>query len=103
MEPSVWLIPAATPSLPSPPVPTGHWTALSAPTFDDHSGLSADSHEVKTFVVPDSSERWTTWIGVDGSVVPEFWAAISGSFHFVTLPRKMSAAVLPSSFRPLWR
>ena len=27
--------------------------------------------------------------------------AIAGSFHFLTLPRKMSASVLPSSLRPL--
>src|SRR5438105_2608194 len=101
IDPSVWLIAAATPSFPSPPVPTGHCTALSAPTFVDHSGLSAESQLVKTFVVPDSSERWATWIGVEGRVTPEFSEVISGSFHVVTLPRKMSAAVLPSSFRLL--
>src|SRR6266550_1743111 len=55
--PSVWLMPAATPSFPSPPVPTGHSTALSAPTLSAHSELSFDNHEVNTFVVPDSSER----------------------------------------------
>src|SRR2546427_6154480 len=102
MEPSVWLMPAATPSLPLAPVPTGHWTALSAPTFVAHSGLPADSHDVNTLVVPDSSARWTTWIGVLGRVRPEFCVAISGSFHVVTLPRKMSAAVAVSSFRPDW-
>src|SRR6266545_2676476 len=47
MAPSVWLMPAATPSFPSPPAPT--WLAQSE--------LSVDSHEVNTLVVPDSSER----------------------------------------------
>src|SRR5438552_5963220 len=102
-EPSVWLTAAATPSLPSPPVPTGHCTALSAPTFDSHSGLSFESQEVKTFVVPDSSDRCATAIGVEGRVTPEFCWAISGSFHVFTLPRKMSAAVGPSSLRPVSR
>src|SRR6266542_2781195 len=89
-DPSVWLMAAATPSLPSPPVPTGHCTALSAPTFDSHSGLPADSHEVNTFVVPDASERCATRIGVAGRVRSGFWSAISASFHVFTLPRKMS-------------
>src|SRR5689334_10867322 len=101
MAPSVCDRPAATPSLPSPPVPTGHWTALSAPTCDDHVELSFDSQDVNTLVVPDSSERWTTCIGVDGSVTPGFKAAIAESFHDVIWPRKMFAAVAPSSLRPV--
>jgi len=39
MLPSVCLIAAATPSLPLAPVPVGHLTVLSAPTFDFHSLL----------------------------------------------------------------
>src|SRR5436309_15741725 len=70
MAPSVWEIPAATPSLPSPPVPTGHWTALSAPTLLFHAELSAASQDVNTKVVPDSSDRCTTWIGSSGSFTP---------------------------------
>src|SRR5213593_817302 len=62
IAPSVCVMLAATPSLPSPPVPVGHETALSAPTADFHVELSADSHEVNTNVVPDSSERCTTEI-----------------------------------------
>src|SRR6266496_3208001 len=96
-------MPAATPSLPSPPVPTGHWTALSAPTCDSHSGLSLDSHEVNTLVVPDSSDRCTTWIGSAGRDTLEFCWAMAGSFQVLILPRKMSATVLPSSFKPLSR
>src|SRR6476660_624910 len=93
--PSVCEMPDATPSLPFAPVPTGHCTALSAPTFDAHSGLSAESHPVHTAVVPDSSDRWTTWIGSSGRFTPGFWPVISASFHLVTLPRKMSEIVLP--------
>src|SRR5438067_13582897 len=102
MAPSVWLMAAATPSFPSPPVPTGHCTALSAPTLVAHSELSFDNHEVNTLVVPDSSDRWATWMEDEGRERPEFNAAISGSFHLVTLPRKLSAAAVPSSARPRW-
>src|SRR2546428_13642921 len=103
MAPSVCEMPAATPSLPSPPVPTGHCTALSAPTFDPHSGLSFESHEVNTLVVPDSSERWTTWIGLAGRLTPEFSAAMAGSFQALIFPRKMLAADVPSGLSPLCR
>src|SRR4051812_15631190 len=91
---------AATPSLPLAPVPVGHLTVLSEPTFDFHSELSFWRKPVKPLVVPDSSERWTTVIVDDGSDTPVFCPAIAGSFHLVTLPRKMSASVLPSSLRP---
>ena len=55
---------------------------------------------MKSLVVPDSSERWQTVMSVLGSFTPEFSAAIAGSFHFLILPRKMSATVAPSSLRP---
>src|SRR5690348_2421953 len=96
-------MPAATPSFPSPPTPTGHCTDLSAPTFVDQSELSLESHEVKTFVVPDSSERCTIWMAVEGRLTPGFKAAIAGSFHVLIVPRKILAAVVPSSFKPVWR
>ena len=99
--PSVCEMPDATPSLPLAPVPTGHWTALSAPTLEAHSELSAESHPVHTAVVPDSSERCTVWIGSSGRFTPGFCPVISGSFHVVMFPRKMSEMVLPSSFRAL--
>src|SRR5262245_27483432 len=102
-EPSVCEIAAATPSFPSRPVPVGHSTALSAPTSFDHAELSAESHEVNTNVVPDSSDRCTTEIGVFGSCVPWFNAWIAGSFHDVMSPMKIFAAVSPSSLSPLWR
>src|SRR5207244_1337079 len=101
MAPSVCLTAAATPELPLAPCPTGHSTALSEPTLSDHSELALDSQEVNTAVVPDSSERCTIVICVDGSFTPLLSAAISGSFHVLTLPRKTSAVVLPSSLRPL--
>src|SRR3954453_20965059 len=91
---------AATPSLPLAPVPVGHLTVLSEPTFDSHSLLEETKKPVKPLVVPDSSERWTTVMFDDGRLTPGFCLAISGSFHFFTFPRKMSASAGPSSFSP---
>src|SRR4051794_29684892 len=90
----------ATPSLPFAPVPVGHLTDLSVPGPLSHALDSCARKLVKLPVVPDSSERWQIVMSVAGRLVPAFWRAISGSFHFLTLPRKMSAAVAPSSFRP---
>ncbi len=56
---------------------------------------------MKFFVVPEGSERWTGEMRVLGSLAPEFSAAISGSFHLVTLLAKMSAIVFASSLRSL--
>src|SRR3954453_23920367 len=100
MLPSFCLTHAATPSLPFAPVPVGHLTDLSTPGPLFHAGEKSARNSVKFFVVPDSSERWQTVMLLLGSFTPEFWPAISGSFHLLTLPRKMSAAVLPSSFKP---
>ena len=58
---------------------------------------------MKSFVVPDSSDRWTIVIVLSGSVTPGLRLAIAGSFHFFTLPRNMSATVAPSSFSPFSR
>src|SRR3954462_15648390 len=90
---------AATPSLPLAPVPVGHFTVLSEPTFDSHSLLAPTRKPVKPLVVPDSSERWTTVI-VDDGRTPGFICAMAGSFHFLIFPRKMFAMVGPSSFSP---
>src|SRR6476661_3782099 len=100
MAPGVCLIAAATPSLPLAPVPSGHLTVLSAPTFEDHSGLEAARNVVKPLVVPDSSERWTTVMFDDGRLTPGFIFAMAGSFHFLIFPRKMFAIVGPSSLSP---
>ena len=50
------------------------------------------------YVVPEPSERCTTVMSVAGSVTPGFSFAIAGSFHFVILPRKMSARTGPVNF-----
>ena len=42
----------------------------------------------------------TTVIAWLGSFMPGFSDLIAGSFQFLTLPRKMSATVVPSSLRP---
>src|SRR3954462_6313541 len=91
----------ATPSLPLAPVPVGQGADLSAPGALFHAVGEGAGNSVKFFVMPDSSERWQTVMSVPGRSTPELIFAIAGSFHFLTLPRKMSAAVAPSSLRPL--
>ena len=59
MAPGTCLTCAATPLLPLPPTPAGHFTALPVPTVSFHSGENADSELVKPFVVPLPSERNT--------------------------------------------
>src|SRR5437764_14960953 len=103
MAPSVAFTAPATPWLPLVPVPVGHLTVLSVPTLDFHVGLAAARTPVKPLVVPEESERWTTVIDVLGSLTPGFSAAIAGSFHFLTVPRKMFAIEGPSSLSPVLR
>ena len=47
------------------------------------------------YVVPEPSDRCTTVMSLFGRFTPEFSFAIAGSFHFVILPRKMSARTGP--------
>ena len=63
-------------------------------------GVTAVRYDVRALVVPDPSERCTTWMPVDGRpVFPS--AAIILSFQFLTLPAKMAANVSGLSFRLL--
>src|SRR5271170_6380795 len=78
-------------------MPTGHSTAVSEPILDFQSGLTLERKSVQIKVVPDPSERCTTAIAVSGSLTPGLSLAIAGSFHLVTLPRKICAMVGPSS------
>ena len=50
------------------------------------------------YVVPEPSDRCTTVMSVPGRLTPAFSFAIAGSFHFVILPRKMSASSAPVNF-----
>src|ERR1700722_16528019 len=107
MLPSVWLITPETPSLPLPPLPTGH--AMSLPTLLSEpprvcaqGGLSLVRKSDHTAVVPEPSERWATAIGWSGRFAPEFSATSAGSFHLVILPAKILPSVSPSNFRPVW-
>src|SRR6202035_3193324 len=93
-----WTAPA-TPAFPLAPVPVGHCTSLPSPTLLLNSGSAAARKPVKPAVVPDESDRWITVIAVLGSEEPGLSALISASFQVLTLPRYMSAIVLPSSFR----
>src|SRR5439155_18723669 len=91
MAPGVWRTWPATPSLPLPPTPAGQLTAVPAPTFDFHAGLTCDSHVVKMLLVPLPSERCTGRMAVAGSVTPALTRAIAGSFQVFTVPRKIPA------------
>ncbi len=82
---------AVTPSLPLAPIPVGQFGALLVPGPLFQSGLMALRCCVNTKVVPLLSARRTTEIARSGSVTPEFAAATRGSFHLVTLPRKIPA------------
>src|SRR5579871_152323 len=101
MAPAVCLTTAATPELPLPPVPVGHFTSLPLPTADFQAGLVSDSQVVKPFVVPEESERCTTVMAVLGRLRPGFSALMAGSFQVLIWPMKILAVVGPSSFRPL--
>src|SRR5437762_2160404 len=98
MELGVCLTRPATPSLPLPPTPVGQFTAVATPTFLPHSGedLARKSHQM--YEVPEPSERCTTVMSAAGRLTPGFSLAMAGSFHFVTLPRKMSARRGPENF-----
>ena len=48
---------------------------------------------MKFFVVPDSSERWTGAIAVDGSLASGLSALMAASSHVLILPSKMPAMV----------
>src|SRR2546421_1754843 len=98
MAPAVCFTAAVTPSEPLAPVPVGHGTSFAAPKVHTE-GAIAVRYEVNTLVVPDPSERCTTWIPVLGSVAPALSALMAASSHFVILPAKMLAKVWPDSFR----
>src|SRR5687768_15461749 len=98
MAPSVCLTAAVTPSEPLAPWPVGHGTSLPAPAFHV-SGATAARYLVKASVVPEPSERWTTWMPVDGSDAPGLSALRAASSQRVTVPWKMPARVAGDSFR----
>src|SRR3954453_7120429 len=98
MEPGVLLIALATPSDLAAPVPPGAFHALALLKVQSFSAALL-RYLVKLSVVPDSSERCTAWMAVDGSLAPEFRAAIAGSSHFLIVPAKILAIVEASSCR----
>jgi len=65
-------------------------------------GAALDRYSENAALVPELSERWTVAILEEGRWVPGLSAAIAGAFHIVTLPAKISAMVLASSFRAAW-
>src|ERR1700752_714126 len=89
IAPGVVLMAAVTPSLPFERVPTDQFGRLLVPGLLANSSLIVLRCFVKTKVVPLLSARTTTLIGVSGSCTPGFGPAMRGSFHLVTLPRKI--------------
>src|SRR6266542_534364 len=100
MAPAVCLTAAVTPSEPFAPWPVGHGTSLAAPAVHT-AGATAVRYPVKAAVVPEPSERWTTWIPVVGRVAPELSFLMAGSLQVLILPAKMPATVSGASLRPL--
>src|SRR4051812_40828535 len=98
MVPGLAFTAALTPSEPLAPVPTGHGTSLAAPNVQVV-GATAVRYEVNTDVVPEPSERCTTWMALLGKVAPLLSALIAGSFHVLIFPAKIPASVSPESFR----
>src|SRR5262245_57023983 len=99
MAPSVPAMVWATPAFPVPAwVFAGHWTVEALPSVQS---APADfcKNDVKFWVVPEPSARWTTVMLVDGSLAPGFSAMMAGSFHVVILTEKILASVGPLSFR----
>src|SRR2546429_7537133 len=87
---------ADVPSLPLAPSPTPPANVLPAPL--PHAPSDAASRYFwKLSVVPDSSLRKITLIGVAGRVLPLFRSAIGASFQVFTWPLKIFASVGPSS------
>src|SRR5437588_11383774 len=103
MAPVVCLTAAVTPSEPLAPVPAGQGTSLAAPAVQIE-GATAARYDVNTLVVPDPSERCTTWMPVEGSDAPELSALMARSSHLVIFPAKIPARVAPESLRlEAWR
>src|SRR5215475_4370611 len=100
MAPSVCARNFEMPSEPCSASPPGAFQTLSWPNVQDGALVEA-RYLVKLSLVPELSARCTVVIFVDGRLAPELSAAISGSFHLVTLPAKMSASVVPDSCRLL--
>src|SRR5437588_835989 len=100
MAPSACLTAAVTPSEPLAPVPVGQGTSLAAPKVHTE-GATAVRYSVKTPVVPEPSDRWTTWMPMLGNEALGLSALMAASFHLVILPAKMPASVWPDSLRSL--
>src|SRR5262245_879687 len=101
IEPGVVLILAVIPSLPFDFVPTLQLGMFFVPGFLANSSLIALRCCVNTSVGPLLAARTTTLIGVAGRFTPGFEAAIRGSFHILTLPRKIPAYAFRESLRLL--
>src|SRR6266550_7619370 len=80
MAPWVCFTAAVTPSEPLAPWPVGHGTSLPDPTVHTV-GATVFRYSVNAAVVPDPSERCTTWIPVDGKVTPPLSAFRAGSLQ----------------------
>ena len=83
MDPSVCLMSAATPELAAAPWVVGGQLTVSPLPSVQVVGAARVRYFVKLLVVPEPSERWTTVIGLDGSVASGLSALIAGSSQVV--------------------
>src|SRR6476661_3010215 len=89
MEFGVVLMALPTPSEPFAPWPPGAFQTLSW-SYVHLLPPAAVKYFVKLSVVPEPSERWNVTIVELGRVAFGFTWAIAGSFHFETVPEKIS-------------
>src|SRR5215471_6758357 len=89
---------AVTPSLPFDLVPVGQFGIVLAPTDLPKSSLTALRCCENTNDVPLLSARTTTFTGMSGRFAPGLVAAITGSFHFLTVPRNIPVYALRERF-----
>src|SRR3954469_21514481 len=91
-------MPVETPSEPLRPWPPAWAGNVLPPSNFQAAGGGASRNLVRLSVVPESSERCSGLIGVDGSFTPELSLAIAGAFHALILPAKIPAIVLGASW-----
>ena len=85
----------ATPASVGTDNPMVQLTLVPLPSDCRNAGLTLARYDVKTKVVPSASAMCQVFMGLSGKFCPGLRLVISGSFHIVTVPRKISAVTFP--------